>query len=103
MHLTQQYTTDPSTSGRGIYLVLWAVSNETRPRPDGYHPATPDEGASRLVERAGEAGLRSASEPRLWRSEMFQRALGRWKNPRLGEANKLGEPRRIWTGGSTPN
>ena len=23
--------------------------------------------------------------------------------PRVGEANKLGEPRRIWTGGSTPN
>ena len=39
--LVQQYTTDPATSGHGIYLVLWADGNKIRPKPDGNHPAYP--------------------------------------------------------------
>ncbi len=41
--LIKQYTTDPASSGHGIYLVLWTGGDEIRPRPDGKRPATPDE------------------------------------------------------------
>ena len=39
--LVEQYTSDPATSGRGIYLVLWTGGDKIRRRPDGNHPATP--------------------------------------------------------------
>ena len=41
--LVEQYTTDPATSRYGIYLVLWTGGSKIRPRPDGEHPAAPDE------------------------------------------------------------
>ena len=41
--LIGQYTTDPATSGYGIYLVLWFGPDETKPPPDGPRPATPEE------------------------------------------------------------
>ncbi|MCY3862975.1 MAG: hypothetical protein OXG67_13570, partial [bacterium] len=41
--LIEQYTTDPATSGHGIYLVLWTGGDKISRRPDGNHPATPDE------------------------------------------------------------
>ena len=41
--LIEQYTTDPATSGHGIYLVLWTGGDKIRRRPDGKNPATPDE------------------------------------------------------------
>ncbi|MCY4623055.1 MAG: hypothetical protein OXD34_14685 [bacterium] len=41
--LIGQYTTDPATSGYGIYLVLWFRPDETTPPPDGPRPATPEE------------------------------------------------------------
>lgn len=41
--LIGQYTTDPATSGHGIYLVLWTGGDKISRRPDGNHPATPDE------------------------------------------------------------
>ena len=41
--LVGQYTTDPATSGYGIYLVLWFGPGETKPPPYGRRPATPEE------------------------------------------------------------
>ncbi len=41
--LVEQYTTDPATSGHGIYLVLWTGGDEISRRPDGNRPTTPDE------------------------------------------------------------
>ena len=41
--LVQQYTTDPATSGHGIYLVFWTGGEAIRPKPDGNPPTTPDE------------------------------------------------------------
>lgn len=41
--LIEQYTTDPATSGHGIYLVLWTGGEKISRRPDGNHPATPHE------------------------------------------------------------
>ncbi|MCY4371586.1 MAG: hypothetical protein OXF41_19730 [bacterium] len=41
--LIGQYTTDPATSGYGIYLVLWFRPDKTTPPPDGPRPATPEE------------------------------------------------------------
>lgn len=41
--LIGQYTTDPATSGYGIYLVFWFGSAETKPPPDGPRPATAEE------------------------------------------------------------
>ncbi|MYB10283.1 MAG: hypothetical protein F4129_00145 [Acidimicrobiia bacterium] len=41
--LIEQYTTDPATSGHGNYLVLWTGGDKISRRPDGNHPATPDE------------------------------------------------------------
>ncbi len=37
------YTTDPATSGHGIYLVLWFGAEKTARSPEGHRPATPDE------------------------------------------------------------
>ena len=41
--LVEQYTTDPATSGHGIYLVLWVCGDKISRRPDGNRPTTPDE------------------------------------------------------------
>ena len=41
--LIDYYTTDPATSGYGIYLVLWFGPDETTRPPDGSRPATPDD------------------------------------------------------------
>ena len=41
--LVEQYTTDPATSGHGIYLVLWTGGDKISRRPDGNRPTTPDE------------------------------------------------------------
>ncbi|MCQ3810994.1 MAG: hypothetical protein KTV68_10635 [Acidimicrobiia bacterium] len=41
--LVEQYTTDPETSGHGIYLVLWTGGDKVSRRPDGNRPTTPDE------------------------------------------------------------
>ncbi len=41
--LVEQYTTDPATSGHGIYVVLWVGGTEISRRPDGKRPTTPDE------------------------------------------------------------
>lgn len=46
--LVEKYTTDPATSGYGIYLVLWfGVDKTTRP-PESGRPATPAELQQRL-------------------------------------------------------
>ncbi len=37
------YTTDPATSGHGIYLVLWFGAEKTARSPEGHRPATPQE------------------------------------------------------------
>lgn len=41
--LIDHYTTDPATSGYGIYLILWFGPDETTRRPDGSRPSTPDD------------------------------------------------------------
>ena len=41
--LVEQYTTDPASSGHGIYLVLWTGGDKISRRPDGNRPTTPDE------------------------------------------------------------
>ena len=41
--LLSKYTTDPATSGHGIYLVLWFGADTTTRSPDGARPATPEE------------------------------------------------------------
>ena len=45
--LIGRYTTDPATSGHGIFLVLWFGANETRPQK-GNRPTTPEELSQRL-------------------------------------------------------
>ena len=46
--LINQYTTDPATSGYGIYLVLWFGADRTARHPNGTRPDTPDELARQL-------------------------------------------------------
>ena len=46
--LMGKYTTDPATSGYGVYLVLWFGANMTRRHPDGIRPSTPEELGRRL-------------------------------------------------------
>ena len=46
--LMDKYTTDPATSGYGIYLVLWFGANETKTPPDGHRPDAPEELRRRL-------------------------------------------------------
>lgn len=41
--LVGKYTTDPATSGHGIYLVLWFGADATKTSPAGTRPATPVE------------------------------------------------------------
>ena len=46
--LIEKYTTDPATSGYGIYLVLWFGADGTTRPPEGGRPATPQELQQRL-------------------------------------------------------
>ena len=46
--LIDKYTTDPATSGYGIYLVLWFGAGETKTPPDGNRPEAPEELRRRL-------------------------------------------------------
>ena len=46
--LINRYTTDPSTSGYGIFLVLWFGADRTTPPPSGQRPTTPQELCHRL-------------------------------------------------------
>lgn len=48
--LINQYTTDPTTSGYGIYLVLWFGIDKTTKPPSGKRPSTPDELSIHLQE-----------------------------------------------------
>ena len=48
--LIGQYTTDPATSGYGIYLVLWFGDGRVQTPPDGNRPRTPEELEQRLVQ-----------------------------------------------------
>ena len=41
--LIDMYTTDPTTSGHGIYLVLWFGTGETKTLHDGKRPDTPED------------------------------------------------------------
>ena len=41
--LIDQYTTDPATSGYGVYLVLWLGASKTAHLPTGTRPATPED------------------------------------------------------------
>lgn len=41
--LINRYTTDPATSGYGIFLVLWFGDSETKHPPYGKRPTTPEE------------------------------------------------------------
>lgn len=46
--LINQYTTDPATSGYGVFLVLWFGAANTTPPPTGHRPTTPDDLARQL-------------------------------------------------------
>ena len=46
--LIAKYTTDPATSGHGIYLVLWFGADKTTSPPDRNRPATSEELRERL-------------------------------------------------------
>lgn len=46
--LIGKYTTDPATSGYGIYLVLWFGASVTKIPPDGDRPANPEALQQRL-------------------------------------------------------
>ena len=48
--LMGQYTTDPATSGYGVYLVLWFGDGKVQTPPDGNRPRTPEELEQRLVQ-----------------------------------------------------
>lgn len=41
--LINQYTTDPATSGYGIFLILWFRADKTIPPPKSHRPTTPDD------------------------------------------------------------
>jgi hypothetical protein len=49
--LIAKYTTDPATSGYGIYLVLWFGVQKTQAPPDGKRPETPEELRQRLEDQ----------------------------------------------------
>ena len=46
--LMGKYTTNPATSGYGIYLVMWFGANKTKTPPDGHRPDTPEALRQRL-------------------------------------------------------
>ena len=49
--LIDKHTTDPATSGYGIYLVLWFGAGETKTPPDGNRPDTPGDLRRRLEQK----------------------------------------------------
>lgn len=49
--LVGKYTTDPATSGYGVYLVLWFGVNMTKTPPDGNRPDTPEALQHRLAQQ----------------------------------------------------
>ncbi|MDE0667768.1 MAG: hypothetical protein OXI48_01890 [bacterium] len=57
--LIDKYTTDRSTSGHGIYLVLWFGAEATKTSLSGMRPATPEELREQLEQelRSGESRL----------------------------------------------
>ena len=59
--LIAKYTNDPTTSGYGIYLVLWFGKDDTQAPPSGPLPADSDELRSRLEERLTDAERRKIS------------------------------------------
>ncbi len=60
--LIKGYTTDPSTSGYGIFLVLWfSATRTTRPFPSGPPPTTPQELRQRLENQLEPDGRRKIS------------------------------------------
>ena len=59
--LIGRYTTDPATSGYGIYLVLWFGAGETTRPPNGKRPDTPEELARQLQEELTTDELRKIS------------------------------------------
>ena len=59
--LIGKYTTDPATSGYGVYLVLWCGADKTRTPPDGERPATPEALRQRLVQDLAPAETRKIS------------------------------------------
>lgn len=59
--LIGQYTTDPATSGYGIYVVLWFGADRVQRPPDGNRPSTPDELAQRLTQDLTEDERRKIS------------------------------------------
>ena len=46
--LIKQYTSDPATSGYGIYLVFWFGKSYTQPPPSGPRPNNPQELQTKL-------------------------------------------------------
>lgn len=48
--LIGQYTTDPATSGHGLYIVLWFGDGRVHSPPDGKRPRTPGELEQRLAQ-----------------------------------------------------
>ena len=56
-----QYTTDSTTSGYGIYLVLWFGDSRVQTPPDGNRPRTPEELEQRLVQDLTEDERRKIS------------------------------------------
>ena len=59
--LIGQYTTDPATSGYGIYVVLWFGTDSTPRPPDGNRPSTPEELGQRLTQDLTEDERRKIS------------------------------------------
>ncbi len=49
--LIAQYTSDPTTSGFGIYLVLWFGASDTKRPPDGQRPESPEALRQRLMQQ----------------------------------------------------
>ena len=59
--LIGQYTTDPATSGYGIYVVLWFGTGRTPRPPEGNRPSTPEELGQRLTQDLTEDERRKIS------------------------------------------
>ena len=59
--LIKQYTSDPSTSGYGIYLVFWFGKNYTPPPPTGPRPDNSQELQTKLEETLSEGLARKVS------------------------------------------
>ena len=59
--LIKQYTSDPSTSGYGIYLVFWFGKNDTKPPPTGPRPDSSQELQTKLEATLSEDRARKVS------------------------------------------